>query len=247
MTRFDFYKELYYKELERKKALNDSLTLPIGVITGVIAWLFYFYNNYYNKSDLAIPTWVFIIYLLSLTALILSVLFLILSYFEPKFKRKKYFITSAYDYYYIDFADKYENFYKENNSKQNKTEDLEELLIEHFISCSQYNTSLNDRKTARLLRTKLFLVSSLAFSFVLLIFPVTNKSSFVQKQKLQEVKIVDTIKINYMNSVNENKPANLGGKPKPRPIPEKPVKDDRPKVRILPETKVPPPGKPLHS
>ena len=248
MTRFEFYIYIYYKELERKKSLSDSLTLPIGIITGLIAWLFYFFNTYITKVESKVPMWTFVIYISALVALVVAIYFLTLSYFEPKFKWKKYYfnITTAYNYYYIALANEYEKYY----TKTNKEDDLEKILIEDFINCAQYNTTLNERKTARLLKAKICMVGCLFLSFGLLVFPMTNRSA-LSESKPQEVRIIDTVKIKHMNLATENQPpkedkpkAQPG--PEPKILPEKPV-EDRPKIRIIPETKVPPPGKRLHS
>jgi len=46
MDRLDFNKGLYFYEIERKKSLNDSLSIPIVVITAQIALIYFLYDNF---------------------------------------------------------------------------------------------------------------------------------------------------------------------------------------------------------
>jgi hypothetical protein len=57
MDRLDIYKDFYFREQERKNSINDSLSFPTGVITGLIAWMFYFLDQKYFPSFSKIPWW----------------------------------------------------------------------------------------------------------------------------------------------------------------------------------------------
>lgn len=46
MNRFDFYKENYHRELENRFSIVNSLSIPIGIISAVIAAIFYLITTF---------------------------------------------------------------------------------------------------------------------------------------------------------------------------------------------------------
>ena len=46
MNKIDFLKEWYYKEDERKDCLNNSLNIPIGILTAILAGLYFIVNKF---------------------------------------------------------------------------------------------------------------------------------------------------------------------------------------------------------
>ena len=255
MKRFDFYKELYFKEQERKKTLNDSLTLPVGVVSGEIALLFYFYNTIFTISS-KIPLWILLIFIIAALCILFSILFLTYSYFDLTIKKdenSKFQIDSSFDYKYFDSFAKYEEYYcglhdyydEPNIDDRKKSDaDLEKVLIKHLVFCIDYNTNLNEIKVSRLWKAKLFLVLGLIFSFSLLIYPMINEPT---SEKIQKVNIVEPINIKIMSTPNEGKSGNDNPAPKVQETPKKQpkVKPQEPKIRSIPEGKEPAKGKPL--
>ncbi|MBK9793082.1 MAG: hypothetical protein IPP60_08250 [Sphingobacteriales bacterium] len=165
MNRFDFYKELYFKEEDRKKSLNDALTLPIGIVSAQIALLSYFYSNYVSKGFASLPIWSKIFFILTIVSLLICILFLIFSYFELRFKKEKYFIETAFRYNYIGSVIEFEDYYIKKLNYYNETiqtansaslHDLEENIISNFIESIAHNVKLNDKKTKRISNAKLF-------------------------------------------------------------------------------------------
>ena len=51
LNRIDFLKEWFYKEEERKNSLNDSLNIPIGILTGLIAIISYLFKEFYPLNE----------------------------------------------------------------------------------------------------------------------------------------------------------------------------------------------------
>jgi len=89
----------------------------------------------------------------------------------------------------------------------------------------------------------LFLIVSLLFGILLLVYPVflqkheTNKSTEINISKPLKIVIMDTIKLQNQEK-NEPKPQPKE-QPKEQPKPEK-VRPEEPKIRIIPEGKEPP-------
>lgn len=194
MKRIDFYKELYFQEHDRKKSLNDALALPVGVVTGQIGLLYYFYNSYISEGFNTIPKWTTIIFFTTVICLLVCIAFLIYSYFELKFKKKKFFIDSAFDYRYLDLTINYEKFFSQSlayydetsQTENSKTEiDFEENLIKNLVESNDHNIYLNDIKTGRLWKAKLFLVIALLLNFSLLTYPFLDKRKINNEQKIK--------------------------------------------------------------
>ena len=80
MRRFEFYKELHFKEEEKKNKINNSLSLPISIITGIIAASLYLLTNFDFKENLYNTIIFLIITLTSLTFLAISIFHIIKPY-----------------------------------------------------------------------------------------------------------------------------------------------------------------------
>jgi hypothetical protein len=205
MDRFELYKELYFKEQERKNNINDSLSFPTGVITGLIAWLFFFVDQKYFPSLKSIPWWAHIFLILSLATLICSIYFVIVSFFKFKFV-KKTIVTSAYNYAYIPYPREYEGYYQsrlKKNQEPNATgqnpisdEELKAALIEDFAVSCEHNIKLNEQKIGRVAKAKLFLSLSLMFNFFLLFTP--SIFSATKDDKISKTKIIDTVAVTLL-------------------------------------------------
>ena len=64
MNRLDFFIEWYHKENERRTSLNDSLNIPIGILTGLFALMFFLLKEF--DFDNEINNWIlysFVIFL----------------------------------------------------------------------------------------------------------------------------------------------------------------------------------------
>jgi hypothetical protein len=174
VTRFELYKDAYDKEIDRRKSIEKDFTLPITLITGLIAWLFYFYTKYYLKADPNI--WIKFLLLFSLCSLFIAILYLTISYFFISFSKNPPHIISHYDYFYLEKMKVYETFYKERLIQYNESnllspksdKELKEHIIEQFLSITDHNIEVNNRKVARLTKAKAFLVINLILNFLLL-------------------------------------------------------------------------------
>jgi hypothetical protein len=71
MELFDFYKETYYKELDKKDEINTSLAVPMSIASGMFAGLFFMSTTFcYKDHELSS---IFFIAALSLSCLLLII------------------------------------------------------------------------------------------------------------------------------------------------------------------------------
>src|ERR1044072_5236245 len=93
MDRFEFYKESYYKELERKDALEDALNMPLSIASATLAVLFFFSTSYDYELDggceCVCRTFFLLLILASVSSIVLAGNYLTKSY-NNGFKFKGY-------------------------------------------------------------------------------------------------------------------------------------------------------------
>jgi hypothetical protein len=166
MTRFDFYTESYYKELEKKDALEDALNMPLSIASATLAVLFFFSTSY----DYALDGWcgctcrtVFLILiLLAFASIIIAGHFLTMFY-------NKGFKFRGYPYNYLRSLSEIDTFYRnlvqyhldQNESADLAKEELEQDLMEQLHTGATANAKLNDTRTEYLHKAKMWLMRSL--------------------------------------------------------------------------------------
>lgn len=77
--RLTFYKELYYREIDRRKDFNNAISVPIALLTGVFSILFYVISVYDFSQ------WIFQDFLFLASVFISFVLFIVSGFHTIKF------------------------------------------------------------------------------------------------------------------------------------------------------------------
>jgi len=197
MSRFDFYKESYYKEFDRKETLNAALGTPIALITAIGAWVFYLLLNFDFKWEFSSYALVISIVIIAIS-LIVAVRHLTLSYYA--FRRiKSLKFDDGYIYSYIPGMEDNETFYQNvlnDYGKEVADQEFEKYLIRKYIECADKNFKLNVNKADYILYAKKTIILALigsVFSFIVYIgcFSVSYKL----KKQYQQTKILDTVKV----------------------------------------------------
>lgn len=160
MDRFEYYKNLYNLEEEKRIKLNDSLNMPFAIITIIGAIIYTFLTNFkFAECNLNTISFIVII-ILSIIALIISIYYMILSYE----------VFTRFQYEYLPYPDSLEEYYshlEEMYSGASREQEglhehlFETELIERYVRSCSVNSSLNDRKSGFLHRGKRFLIISL--------------------------------------------------------------------------------------
>ena len=144
MNRFDFYKEFYFKELDSRNELNNSLSLPIGLITAFIAGLFYLVTNF-NYTYSTLLTLLFLVSLaFGLGYLVASIYNLIKAYTDYP-RGYTYSIladTNDIDSYYQELK----KFYADSQQPDTTDKEFEEYILHEIIKNTGDNQKNNKRK-----------------------------------------------------------------------------------------------------
>lgn len=237
MDRFDYYKEVYYKELENRNDINNSLSLPIGLITGMIAGLFYFLTAFNYKYSVWLSAFFISVVVISVINLVFSIYYLIQAYCK---------ITKGYDYsiladssvidsYYLELKNYYSKHLAPNT---NADEESKNYLISEMVRNTDDNQKNNKEKGKhRYNCEKYLIISFIALTTAIPFF--TLNYIFKPSNNIQEVKIVsyplmktdknlptnrnfilDLIKDSAMIPIINNTPS-----PKPTPPPSQVIKE----------------------
>lgn len=164
MDRLEIYKESYYKELERNDNLEDALNMPLSLVSGMLAVLFFFFTSYDYDGKCGLICRVVFLFLMCVATVFVGITtyFLTMSYNKGlKFK--------GYPYAYLDSLSVIDTFYDSlikyradsGGTVTNANEDLEQYLIKNFRDVATINVKLNATRIEYLHRAKMWIVRSL--------------------------------------------------------------------------------------
>lgn len=141
----DFYKEMYYFELQRKDNLNSSLGLPIGIVILLAGGVLYYIQN---LPVLFLDVWTvvfFATFILGGICLAVAIVFLVLALWNHEYS---YLPTPSEIEAYRKALIQY---YKQNpDMPAGMDEDFHNFLYEQFCMHVEKNTGSNDSKSGHL-------------------------------------------------------------------------------------------------
>jgi len=217
MNRVEFTIDWFHKENDRQTSLNDSLNIPIGILTGILALLFYMFTGFsFESESVFIIEFSFVLFMtLAVLCWVLVVFFLFKSY-------NNLFHSFTYKGipYPTELNEQYKNLekYVEENKgllDKNITADtlyenqLNEMLSEYL----NQNIENNDKKSWHLHVAKKFLLGCIVFAILSSIPFIIHFSSNKEVEKIQKVEVKNikdfSEKINNLE-INNLKIGNYG-------------------------------------
>ena len=211
MDNFEFYKELYFKENERRMEVQNSMNIPIAVITATASVEFYLITTMNYKNGV-INNWIFYFLIgFSNIGLLISIFNLIRAFGEF-FKGYEYssipYVQQLYDWSLN--LDKY--FKDQGKTTQDAEQHFKKYMVENLIKHTDHNMYVNDQKFTCIFLSKKFLIFSMICT-LLSIGPYfyskfTTTKELLKPKQLELVKLPESLyvrldKIN--NSINSNK------------------------------------------
>lgn len=159
MDRFEFYKELYHKENDRKTEITNSFSIPIAIITALATAFFYLLINYeFDVFPFVDGCFVFLL-IITAVLIVFSCFYLIRAFNS---------INRGFEYKGLPYAEELENwhsdlltYYENNEVKAN--EDFQNGVIGHLIESIQHNTYTNDIKHSFIYKSKSFMSIGIVF------------------------------------------------------------------------------------
>ena len=168
MDNFDFYKELYHKENERRQEVLNSLNIPIAVITALSTGVYYFVTSFdYNVEQFL--NLIFLVLIGISTICILIAIYYLIRAFSDFTKGYEY-TGIPYPQELYDWNNELIDYYKkiggtDIEAKNHFTNYLTENLVKHI----DHNMYINDKKHEFIYSSKRFLVIGLIFMLFTLI------------------------------------------------------------------------------
>jgi len=234
MNKFEILKEWYYKEEERKEALNNNINIQIGILSIIVAGIYFLSTKYNFDTEKCIKCFYIGILIISSVSWIISIIFLMFAYhaYQYAYFSNPYFIDDEYKK-----IKPYYDQYKEQLEAKGITIDilLQDSIENQIKQSIAINVNLNDRKSGYIYKSKLCLFISIISLFISSLFYIFN---FINnpKDEVQIVKIINSMaKDDFLPPPPPNNPPRLvreGHVPKvdpgtitktPTPTPPKPT------------------------
>lgn len=154
MDRLEFYKSLYEREQLRRETLNNSVSIPIGIISALIAALVYIITNYNYSENIECTCGLFLLVILCVILVFISIYYIARSFNN---------LLRGNEYKELAIPSKIECYYNElksynNNDKEKTDVDFSDYLMKEFIKYADSNTKINDKRSLDLYKSKTFLI-----------------------------------------------------------------------------------------
>ncbi|MXV14305.1 hypothetical protein [Hufsiella ginkgonis] len=206
MNHEEFYHSLYYRSHDNKSEINNSLSTPIGILTALIAGLFYVLTNFEFENSKALTIVFLVVATVAVSLLSISIWRLIKAFSDAH---------DGYDYAYLPDAGDLNHyhaslraFYSQQTGVTNEQavaqadREFNEYLLGLAINAANINQKNNKRKLFHRFQCHQYMIYAF-ISVSLLVVPfginfISNKG----KDKVQHVSVTNTIPIAL--SVREN-------------------------------------------
>ncbi len=209
VEQYAFYKDQYDKTLERKNEINSSLSTPIGILTALVAGLFYATTNFNFDDNLTLSIVFAVIGVVSIGLLSISIYRLVRAFSD---------LQNGLEYFYLNDADVLNTYYQglitfytaqagaiPANIIISAQKEFEEYLTAELITNTANNQINNREKTFHRFQCHQYMIYSL-ISLSLLIIPfgidfgISKGKDKVQKVKVESVLPV-TLTLKYKDTI----------------------------------------------
>ncbi|HMB90901.1 MAG TPA: hypothetical protein VKP65_08645 [Rhodothermales bacterium] len=158
MNRLEFYKDLYFAELERKEELRTALTLPIGILTvlgGVIA----IYLREIGRAEMLD---------VSISFLGVFTFLLIMSFLATVRNLVKSYHVYTYDFvpYATDLEQAYQDLVVYHETVEEAEADFESSVLQSLVIAHRKNAFNNDSKSSHIHNANQTLIYCLVLALI---------------------------------------------------------------------------------
>lgn len=221
MDSFEFFREQYLQENERRELMNNEIGTPMAIITGEITAMFILATTFSYKCSI-----VNLVVFLGLISLSLFFLVISAAYLSKVFVTNfPYFRTAnSFSYQQVALPDQLHNWYLQLNSffhslpsvqgqnpEQLAEDEFKRGLRQQYADFAAHNAKINDRKRQDIFYSKFTILYSSAFLFVS-IFPY-GYSLVTKDDETYKVELVKNVKKLDKENTYDKSPA--ASKPKP--------------------------------
>ena len=168
---YEFYKNKFDRELNRRNYLDSAINNPVAGITVIVAILSYILKNHNFKN------WNCLNYLL-ISLIAINAITLLVSLYYIFLSNNNLF--KGFNYLNFGLLSEYkktEKIIKEKNkqSKKDKKINFKEMIIEKIILYSDNHTIINDKRAEDLYMSRKYVIISFIISIIILIIVTIKK------------------------------------------------------------------------
>ncbi|GAB4019580.1 hypothetical protein GCM10028808_57700 [Spirosoma migulaei] len=172
MDHFEFYRELYHKENDRRQEVINSLNIPLALITALATGLYVLVTSFAYSVHWLISA-VFIVFVVVTTiTLMIAITYLSLAFIDIK-SRFEYkglpYAKPLFDWHKNLDAHYNQHFAGQPNVDKMADEEFKKYIINQFVESIDHNTFVNDTKHSHIFNSKKYIVYCLVSSLLTLL------------------------------------------------------------------------------
>lgn len=172
---YEFYKEIYFKEQERRQEVSNALNIPLAIITGLIAGFYVLITTFSYEIHWSIIV-LFVLLLLGAVGFLFAGIWWLVLAFATRNGFFKIKFDNVFEYKTIDFLQNIHDWHAQEHAanmyydagvqgiEEKANDDLKENLIAQYIEKADHNATVNDQKLSYIFNCKMFLIYSLLLS-----------------------------------------------------------------------------------
>jgi hypothetical protein len=187
----EFYKDLYFKELERSDQILNLFNIPMTLLTILSSGCFYFITNF-DYSVGKCQTAFFLAFITGIIlCLIYAMYFLIVAYggFSKSYEYNGLSDPHALNIWKKELETYYEKYFQDKAKAEVQFQDF---IRESMFEITQHNMEVNDEKHRLIYRSKKSLVYALILSLITLV--PFGYNYFNKEEKIQKIELVENNK-----------------------------------------------------
>jgi len=187
MEQYAFYKELYFKENDRRQDVLNSLNIPIAIITALSSVIFFVLTNFDNKIGIRINYVFYTMVGASCFCISIAIYYLIRAF--SNFAKGYEYSGIPYPQELHDWNNDLIEYYKNNDgTEEDAAKYFEDYLVENFVKQTNYNMDVNDTKLAYIYNSKKFLIMGLVLTLGIMVPYFYNH--FTKKENNRKIEII---------------------------------------------------------
>ncbi|MDQ6528252.1 hypothetical protein [Flavobacterium sp. LHD-85] len=167
MENFDFYKNKYERELNRRNYLDGAINNPIIGVTVVTTLNSYIVSKSIFKANENSSIFIITILILTFILAFISVIFIFISSNNlfKGFKYQHFGLLKDYRKFELDL-EKFNNELEDSNLQNS----FKQRTVEKFIQFADDHTIINDKRALNLYRSRSFIILAILLTFINLSF-----------------------------------------------------------------------------
>lgn len=193
MDYFEFYKDLYHRENDRRITVENTLNIPIAIISA-IGTVIYFVITSFDYSIEPFLSYIFILLCsISTICLIFSIYYLIRAFCN--FPKRYEYSGIPYPNELLLWHESLEKYYGENDLEidENSKKHFQDFLIQNFVKHTSHNMFVNDQKYRYIYNSKMSIITGLVILMITMI--PFGYNYFKKKDTIHKIELTERISI----------------------------------------------------